>query len=38
MRLVISNIPDSAEVDYIVDGIYRLMSDDVHVQQIPEGI
>lgn len=36
MRLLISNIPDSADMGYIVDGLYRLASDDIKVEQVPE--
>lgn len=36
MRLLISNIPDSADIGYIIDCVHRVTSDDIEVQQLIE--
>lgn len=36
MRLLISNIPEGADMGYIIDGIKRIASDEVDIRQIPE--
>ena len=34
MRLVISNIPDGANFEYVIDGLKRLVSDEVEIEQV----
>ena len=36
MRILISEIPEGADLKYIVDCIHRITSNDVTVEQIPE--
>jgi len=36
MRLLISEIPDGADIKYIIDCIHRITSNDVTVEQVPE--
>jgi hypothetical protein len=36
MRLLISNIPDGADIGYIIDCIHRVTSDEIDVQQLED--
>ena len=36
MRIVISNIPDGADLDYVLDCLRRNMSGEIEFQQLPE--
>lgn len=36
MRLLISNIPDGADISYIIDCIHRAASDDITIEQVPD--
>jgi len=36
MRLLVSNIPDGADIGYIIDCFKRAASDDIVVEQVPE--
>lgn len=36
MRIVVSNIPDGARMDYIIDFLHRAMGVDIEIEQVPE--
>jgi hypothetical protein len=36
MRLLISNMPDGADIGYIIDCIHRVTSDKIDVQQLED--
>ena len=36
MRILISNIPDSADIGYVVDCIKGIASDEVIIEQLPD--
>ena len=36
MRLLISNLPDGADIGYVVDCIKRIASDEVDIRQLPD--
>ena len=36
MRLVVSNIPDGADIHCVVEYFKNVLSDEIDIQQIPE--
>ena len=36
MRLLISDLPDGADVGYIIECIHRVTSADIKIQQLPD--